>query len=74
MTAKQWWFRLGRLRHGNVLAASDVAAAIVAAVMLPQGRKYGLVELTPTAPRGELPKTLEDWDKAIYATASRRRR
>ena len=71
LAAKERWFSLGRLRHGNVLAVADVAAAIVAAVTLPSGRRYGLVELTPTAPGGELPKTLEDWDKAIHTNVAR---
>jgi NAD(P)-dependent dehydrogenase (short-subunit alcohol dehydrogenase family) len=65
--AKEQWFRLGRLRHGNVLTPSDVAETIVAAVTLPPGRKYGLIEVTPTAPCGQLPATLQDWDVAIHA-------
>jgi NAD(P)-dependent dehydrogenase (short-subunit alcohol dehydrogenase family) len=68
--AKEQWFRLGRLRHGNVLTPSDVADTIVAAVTLPPGRKYGLIEVTPTAPCGRLPATLQDWDKAIHASVT----
>ena len=67
--AKEQWFRLGLLRHGNVLTPSDVAEAIVAAVTLPPGRRYGHIEVTPTAPSGGLPTTLRDWDNAIHANA-----
>lgn len=69
LAAKTRWFRLGRLRHGNVLAAADVAATVLAAVTLPPGRKYGVIEVTPVAPGGELPTTLEEWDSAIHASA-----
>lgn len=69
--AKERWFRLGRLRHGNVLAAADAASAIVATVTLPQGRKYGVIEVTPTAPVGALPATLEEWDSAIHTSAAK---
>jgi NAD(P)-dependent dehydrogenase (short-subunit alcohol dehydrogenase family) len=69
LAAKERWFRLGRLRHGNVLAVVDVAATIVAAVTLPPGRKYGVIEVTAAAPGGALPATLEEWDSAIHASA-----
>jgi NAD(P)-dependent dehydrogenase (short-subunit alcohol dehydrogenase family) len=68
MAIRQRWFQLGLLRHGNMMSPHDVAAAVIEAATLSRAREYGVIEVTPTAPVGEQPSTLQEWRAAVTAT------
>jgi NAD(P)-dependent dehydrogenase (short-subunit alcohol dehydrogenase family) len=68
LAIRERWFGLGLLRHGNLLEPADVAAAIVSAVTLPIGREYGVLEVTPAAPKAALPQNFPQWRAAVAAT------
>jgi NADP-dependent 3-hydroxy acid dehydrogenase YdfG len=55
------WFRRGLLRHNGLQTPENVADAMVAAVSLPRTYQYEVLSVMPTAPIGEMPKTLEEW-------------
>jgi NAD(P)-dependent dehydrogenase (short-subunit alcohol dehydrogenase family) len=55
------WFRRGLLRHNGLQTPENVADAMIAAVSLPRTHQYEVLSVMPTAPIGELPKTLEEW-------------
>jgi NADP-dependent 3-hydroxy acid dehydrogenase YdfG len=55
------WFRRGLLRHRGLMTPDNVADAMVAMVSLPPSYQYDVVSVAPTAPVGELPHTLEEW-------------
>jgi NAD(P)-dependent dehydrogenase (short-subunit alcohol dehydrogenase family) len=55
------WFRRGIMRHSGLMTPDMVADAVVAAVTLPAGYQYDLMTVIPTAPIGELPRTLEEF-------------
>jgi NAD(P)-dependent dehydrogenase (short-subunit alcohol dehydrogenase family) len=67
LAIREHWFALGLLRHAGMLVPSEVAAAIVSVMTLPAGRQHGVVEVTPTAPIAELPKTYLQWREAVAA-------
>jgi NAD(P)-dependent dehydrogenase (short-subunit alcohol dehydrogenase family) len=73
LAIRERWFALGLLRHAGMLAPSEVAAAIVSAMTLPAGCQHGVIEVTPTAPIAELPKTFSQWREAVAATVVGRR-
>jgi NADP-dependent 3-hydroxy acid dehydrogenase YdfG len=72
LAVRDRWFRLGLLRHGNMMTPGDVAAVIVKAVTQPRGTECGLIEVTPTAPIGAQPATLGEWRAAVAAAAMSR--
>ena len=55
------WFRRGLLRHRGLMTPDNVADAMVAMVSLPPMYQYDVVSVSPTAPVGDLPHTLEEW-------------
>lgn len=59
------WFRRGLLRHQGLMTPEHVAEAMVAMVELPAAHQYEMVSLVPTAPVGELPLTLEEWQESV---------
>jgi NADP-dependent 3-hydroxy acid dehydrogenase YdfG len=59
------WFRRGLLRHSGLMQPDHVADAMVAMVSLPAGRQYEIVSVMPTAPVGDLPTTIEEWQAAM---------
>jgi NADP-dependent 3-hydroxy acid dehydrogenase YdfG len=61
LSANQQWFRMYLLRHTGLMVPDDVADAVVAAVTLPRGHQYSVMEVTPSAPVGPLPETFESW-------------
>jgi NAD(P)-dependent dehydrogenase (short-subunit alcohol dehydrogenase family) len=61
LPANQEWFRMNLLRHTGLMVPDDVADAVVAAVTLPRGHQYSVMEVTPAAPIGPLPATFEEW-------------
>src|SRR3954454_23319552 len=63
--ANEQWFRMNLLRHTGLMVPSDVADAVIAAVTLPHGHQYALMEVMPTAPMGPLPPTYEEWGAAL---------
>jgi NAD(P)-dependent dehydrogenase (short-subunit alcohol dehydrogenase family) len=65
LDANERWFRMYLLRHAGVMVPDDVADAAVAAVTLPRGHQYSVMEVTPTAPVGPLPATFEEWGASI---------
>ncbi len=59
--ASELWFRRGLLRHRGLMTPEMVAAAVAAAVTVPPGHQYEVLSVVPTAPLGELPRTLAEW-------------
>jgi NAD(P)-dependent dehydrogenase (short-subunit alcohol dehydrogenase family) len=59
------WFRRGLLRHAGAMAPENVADAMVAMVSLPSTHQYEVVSLMPTAPVGDMPVTLEEWQQGF---------
>jgi hypothetical protein len=55
------WFRRGLLRHRGTTTPSEVADAMVAMVSLPPTYQYDVLSVGPTAPVGDLPTTMEEW-------------
>jgi NADP-dependent 3-hydroxy acid dehydrogenase YdfG len=55
------WFRRGLLRHNGLQTPENVAEAMIAAVSLPCTYQYDVLSVMPTAPVGEMPETLEEW-------------
>jgi NAD(P)-dependent dehydrogenase (short-subunit alcohol dehydrogenase family) len=59
------WFRRGLLRHTGVMDPDDVADAMVAMMSLPPAYQYELVSVGPTAPVGEMPVTMDEWQEGF---------
>jgi hypothetical protein len=53
------------LRHTGLMVPDDVAEAVVAAVTLPRGHQYSVIEVIPAAPIGRLPETFEEWGVGV---------
>jgi NADP-dependent 3-hydroxy acid dehydrogenase YdfG len=65
LDANQKWFRMNLLRHTGLMVPDDVADAVVAAVTLPRGHQYSVMEVIPAAPAGPLPETFEEWGVGV---------
>lgn len=65
--ANEHFFRYALVRHAGLMTPPMVADAVVTAVTLPRDRQFGLLEVTPTAPMGELPNSFDDWIAAVTA-------
>jgi len=59
------WFRRGLLRHQGLMNPANVAEAMLAMVQLPSTYQYETVSLVPTAPIGELPVTMDEWQQRM---------
>ena len=59
------WFRRGLLRHQGLMNPANVAEAMLAMVQLPSTYQYETVSLVPTAPVGELPVTMDEWQQRM---------
>jgi NADP-dependent 3-hydroxy acid dehydrogenase YdfG len=59
------WFQRGLLRHAGAMSPENVADAMVAMVSLPATHQYEVVSLMPTAPVGDMPATLEEWQQGF---------
>jgi NADP-dependent 3-hydroxy acid dehydrogenase YdfG len=59
------WFRRGLLRHSGLMNPDNVADAMVAMVSLPPTYQYDVVSVMPTAPVGDVPTTIEEWQTGI---------
>jgi NADP-dependent 3-hydroxy acid dehydrogenase YdfG len=59
-TSSELWFRRGLLRHTGAMTPDMVADAVAHMVTLPAGCQFELVQMVPTAPRGPVPKTMEE--------------
>ena len=59
------WFRRGLLRHQGLMAPGNVADAMISMVQLPPSHQYEIVSLVPTAPVGEIPTTMEEWQEGM---------
>ena len=59
--AMDYWFRHGQLRHTGIMTPERVAEAVAGVVTLPREVQYDFLSVAPTAPRGDLPKTLEEF-------------
>jgi NADP-dependent 3-hydroxy acid dehydrogenase YdfG len=59
------WFRRGLLRHHGLMTPANVADAMVAMVTLPPGYQYEVVSVMPTAPVGDVPTTLQEWQEGF---------
>jgi NADP-dependent 3-hydroxy acid dehydrogenase YdfG len=59
------WFRRGLLRHHGLMTPANVADAMVAMVSLPPGYQYEVVSVMPTAPVGDVPTTLQEWQEGF---------
>ncbi len=57
------WFRRGLLRHNGLMTPDNVADAMIAMVSLPPAYQYEVVAVMPTAPVGDLPEDIEDWQQ-----------
>jgi NADP-dependent 3-hydroxy acid dehydrogenase YdfG len=64
------WFRRGLLRHSGLMNPDNVADAMVAMVSLPATYQYEVVSVMPTAPVGDVPTTVEEWQTAIMRLLS----
>src|SRR5579862_5182895 len=64
------WFRRGLLRHSGLMNPDNVADAMVAMVSLPPTYQYEIVSVMPTAPVGDLPTTIEEWQMSIVRLLS----
>jgi NADP-dependent 3-hydroxy acid dehydrogenase YdfG len=65
--ANEHWFRMNLLRHTGLMQPQQVADAVAAAVTLPRGHQYSVIEVMPTAPIGPLPPTFDAWGAALAA-------
>ena len=59
------WFRRGLLRHHGLMTPANVADAMVAMVTLPPSYQYEVVSVMPTAPVGDVPTTLQEWQEGF---------
>ncbi len=59
------WFRRGLLRHHGLMTPDNVADAMLAIVNLPVGHQYEVMSVMPTAPVGDVPTTLEQWQEGL---------
>ena len=59
-SSSELWFRRGLLRHTGAMTPDMVADAVTHMVTLPAGCQFELVQMVPTAPRGPVPKTMEE--------------
>jgi len=64
------WFRRGLLRHSGLMNPGNVADAMVAMVSLPATYQYEVVSVMPTAPVGDIPTTIEEWQMGIMRLLS----
>lgn len=64
------WFRRGLLRHSGLMNPDNVADAMVAMVSLPATYQYEVVSVMPTAPVGNVPTTIEEWQMGIMRLLS----
>jgi NADP-dependent 3-hydroxy acid dehydrogenase YdfG len=64
------WFRRGLLRHCGTTTAENVADAMLAMVSLPPAYQYDVLSVGPTAPVGDLPTTLEEWQASFMSLLS----
>jgi NADP-dependent 3-hydroxy acid dehydrogenase YdfG len=64
------WFRRGLLRHSGLMNPDNVADAMVAMVSLPPTYQYEVVSVMPTAPVGDVPTTIEEWQMGIMRLLS----
>jgi NADP-dependent 3-hydroxy acid dehydrogenase YdfG len=69
-TVSDHWFRRGLLRHGGVMTPDMVADAVAAAVTLPAGYQYESLAVVPTAPIGELPRTMQEYGAAVVQSVA----
>src|SRR5262249_51522756 len=65
------WFRRGLLRHQGTMTPENVADAMIAMVSLPPSFQYEVLSVGPTAPVGDLPTTLEEWQQGFIELLSR---
>jgi NAD(P)-dependent dehydrogenase (short-subunit alcohol dehydrogenase family) len=63
--ATEHWFRRGLLRHSGFMTPDMVADAVAAAVTLPTGYQYESLAVIPTAPPGDLPRTMDEYGAAM---------
>jgi NADP-dependent 3-hydroxy acid dehydrogenase YdfG len=59
------WFRRGLLRHSGAMTPDNVADAMVSMVSLPPTHQYEVVSVLPTAPVGDMPTTMEEWQEGF---------
>jgi NAD(P)-dependent dehydrogenase (short-subunit alcohol dehydrogenase family) len=59
--ARDYWFRRGLLRHTGLMFPEMVADAVARAVTLPMAYQYDALSVTPMAPIGELPSSVEEF-------------
>jgi NAD(P)-dependent dehydrogenase (short-subunit alcohol dehydrogenase family) len=59
------WFRRGLLRHQGLMTPENVADAMITMVGLPPTHQYEILSLVPTAPVGELPTTMAEWQEGM---------
>jgi NAD(P)-dependent dehydrogenase (short-subunit alcohol dehydrogenase family) len=59
------WFRRGLLRHHGLMTPENVADAMVAILSLPPGHQYEVMSVMPTAPVGDVPSTLQEWQEGF---------
>ena len=59
------WFRRGLLRHNGVMVPDNVADAMVAMVSAPPTYQFDVVSVGPTAPVGDMPTTLAEWQEGF---------
>jgi NADP-dependent 3-hydroxy acid dehydrogenase YdfG len=64
------WFRRGLLRHQGTMTPENVADAMIAMVSLPPSFQYELLSVVPTAPIGDLPTTMEEWQQGFIQLLS----
>jgi NADP-dependent 3-hydroxy acid dehydrogenase YdfG len=65
IAAMDYWVRRGLLRHTGLMAPEMVADAVATIVTLPMTYQYDSFSVTPTAPIGTLPATLEEFAAEI---------
>ena len=59
--ALAYWLHHGQLRHSGAMTPDMVADTVTRLVTLPPEYQYESLSLSPTAPVGELPSTLEEF-------------
>jgi NADP-dependent 3-hydroxy acid dehydrogenase YdfG len=64
------WFRRGLLRHSGAMVPDNVADAMVAMVSLPPTYQYEVMSVAPTAPAGDMPTTMEEWQEGFLRLLS----
>ncbi|MCH2170509.1 SDR family oxidoreductase [Myxococcota bacterium] len=65
ISANDYWFRRGLLRHTGLMTPDMVADAVAKAVTLPNAYQYEVMSVIPTAPIGELPETYEEFIEGV---------